>query len=63
MNKFKIPVSWECYGEVEIEANSLDEAIKIALEKQDELPLPESNYVDGSFKIVIDKDLLDALNN
>jgi hypothetical protein len=49
---FKIPVSWEVYGEVKIEAESIEDALKIFEETQDSLPLPlESNYVDGSFKL------------
>jgi len=49
---FKIPVSWEVYGQVMIEAESIEEAIKIFKETEDEISLPlESNYVDGSFKL------------
>lgn len=48
---WKIPVSWESYGTVEIKANSLEEAIFIFDETIDDLPLPDdSNYVDASFK-------------
>ena len=28
MKKFKIPVTWEVYGTIEIEADSLEEAIQ-----------------------------------
>ena len=38
MKTFKIPVEWAVYGHVEIEAESLEDAIKIA--KEDEsIPL------------------------
>ena len=48
---WKIPVTWEVYGIVEIEAESLDEAIKIFDETEDEISLPlDSEYIDGSFK-------------
>ena len=47
---FKIPVTWEEYGEIEIEATSLEEAIAIFDEKEDEYSLPEGEYIDGSFK-------------
>lgn len=51
MTKFKIPVTWEVFGIVEIEANSLDEAISIFDERSDYIALPlENDYVDGSFK-------------
>lgn len=49
---WKIPVTWEVCGEVDIEANSLEEAVEIFKEKMDEMPLPsESYYVDGSFRL------------
>lgn len=50
--KYKIPVSWEMCGIVEVEADSLDEAI---LEADDDCtPLPEGSYVDGSFRVDAD---------
>jgi len=49
---WKVPVTWEVCGEVDIEANSLEEAVEIFKEKMDEVPLPsESYYVDGSFRL------------
>jgi hypothetical protein len=48
---FKIPVTWESFGVVEIEAETLDEAIAIFDETQDRIPLPyDSEYVDSSFR-------------
>ena len=48
---FKIPVSWEVYGSVDIEAESLEEAIEIFDDTEDEISLPTNNeYIDGSFK-------------
>lgn len=50
MKKFKIPVSWEMYGFVEIEAETLDEAVNRAW--NDNIPLPYySEYVDESFRV------------
>lgn len=54
MKKFKIPVSWEVYSTIEVEAETLDEAIRKFDEKEDsddpyELPL-DSTYIDASFK-------------
>lgn len=51
---FKIPVFWQMYGNVEIEAETLEEAIEIFDKEEKEgegysLPL-ESDYVDGSFE-------------
>lgn len=52
MKKFKIPVFWEMSGFCEVKANTIDEAIKIFDNTEDQLPLPISTeyYVDGSFK-------------
>ena len=48
--KFKIPVSFECYGFITIEANSIDEAIAIFDATSDEIGLPlDWDYIDGSF--------------
>lgn len=50
MKTWRIPVSWEEYGEIKIEAKSLKEALKIYDTNEDEYPLPEGTYIDGSFK-------------
>lgn len=48
---FKIPVEWSVYATVEIEAESLEEAVKIFDETIDEIPLPtDCDYIDDSFK-------------
>ena len=50
INTYKIPVTWEVYATVEIEATSLEEAVAIFKETEDEIPLPTDNdYVDESF--------------
>lgn len=52
---WKVPVTWEVCGEVDIEANSLEEAVEIFKEKSDEISLPEQSfYVDDSFKLTTD---------
>ena len=51
MKTWKIPVTWEVFGTVEIEAESLDEAMQIFDETEDEISLPlYPEYVDASFK-------------
>jgi len=48
---FKIPVTWEAYGVVEIEAESLTEALQIFDKTESTIELPyDSEYVDGSFR-------------
>lgn len=48
---FKIPVEWCVYDTVEIEAESMEEAIEIFDETIDDIPLPTDwDYMEGSFK-------------
>lgn len=52
MKTWKIPVVWSCWSMMEIEADSLEEALKKAA--ADEAPLPdpsESYYLEDSFEI------------
>lgn len=45
---YKIPVTWQSWGNMSIEADSLEDAKKKAL---GDAPLPEANYVDDSIEI------------
>ena len=50
--KIKLPVTWEAFGIVEIEANSIEEAVKYFNENSDYINMPKnSEYVDGSFRL------------
>ena len=50
--KIHLPVSWEMCGMVEIEANTINEAMDIFEKTQDHIPLPNDfDYVDGSFDL------------
>lgn len=52
MKSWKIPVTWEVCGTVEVEANTIEEAIYYARDDEGVLPLPdESDYVDGSWRV------------
>ena len=56
---FIIPCSWEMYGKLEIEAESLEEAIDIA---RFDSPLPDpASYIEDSFQI--DHDVLNDVIN
>ena len=67
---WKIPVTWECYGVVEVEGNTIEEALenfRKAEEEGEGCALPEGNYVDGSFRLSDDdpdelKNLIELLN-
>ena len=55
---FKIPVRWTVWDEVEIPANSLEEALKYFLKYQDEIPLgTEPKYLDGSYELDFIQDI------
>ena len=55
MKTWKIPVSWEVVGVVEIQAPTLDRAIDIA-RTDDTIKLPDGEYVCGSFDVTVDDD-------
>ena len=61
MKTYKISCTWEVCGEARIEANSLIEALDKAEADLDSIPLPEANYIDGSF--TIDREMSEHLNN
>ena len=57
MKKFRIPCYWEMYAIVDVEAESIEDAIDIV----DEMNLPENGeYVQASF--AIDETALDLYN-
>ena len=49
MTWFRIPMVWQMYGRLDVEADSLQEAIEYALGP--ESPLPEGSYLDDSVAI------------
>lgn len=52
LKDYYIPVNWEVWDKVKVEATSLKEAIKYVKEHIDEIPLgTEPEYIDGSYKI------------
>ena len=52
MKGWSIPVTWEVYGRVVIEANTLEEAMEKARDDEGVIPLPDENdYVDGSWRV------------
>ena len=50
--KIKLPVTWEVFGMIEIEADSIENAIEKFHENIDYIKLPSNaEYVDGSFRL------------
>lgn len=49
MSSFRIPLVWQMYGHVDVEADTLDDAIGYALGP--DCPLPEGEYVDDSIQV------------
>jgi hypothetical protein len=48
MKTYKIPVVWQMYGYVEVEADSMVEATLVAMDA----PLPDDgSYIEGSFEV------------
>ncbi len=48
MKTYKVPVVWQMYGYVEVEADSMVEATLVAMDA----PLPDDgNYIEGSFEV------------
>ena len=46
---YRIPVSWQMYGHIAVEAENLEEAIEQA--EDTNTPLPEGSYVQDSFEV------------
>lgn len=51
--EYIIPVTWECYGTVQITGvKNLREAVEVAKRYREDLPLPTNGeYIDASFKL------------
>lgn len=49
MSSFRIPLVWQMYGHVDVEADTLDDAIEYALGA--DCPLPEGEYIDDSIQV------------
>lgn len=63
MKSYKIPVYWEVFGYISIEANSLEEAIEKYDEEEEYFDLPDKQYyVDGSFNREEDIEMIKQLN-
>lgn len=58
MKIYKIPVQYEMMAELEIEAETLEEAIALASEYDQEPP--DAEYIDGSWEI--NYEMLEFLN-
>ena len=55
LKTWRIPVVWEMTGYVDVEAETLIDAISIARDEEGIIPLPDnSNYVDESWKVSVD---------
>jgi len=51
---YTVGISWEMYGYDEVEADSLEEAIKIVEDPRSGRILPNGSYVEDSYKIDYD---------
>ena len=55
MKKYKVPVEWAMSGYLVVDAANPTEAIEKARDMADTCPLPEGEYIDGSFMINSDE--------
>ena len=52
MKKFSIPVAWEVWDKIEVEAETIEEAIQYVKDNLDTIPLgTDPEYIDGSYRI------------
>ena len=52
MKKFSIPVTWSVWDKIEVEAETIEDAIRYVKEHIDEIPLgTELEYIDGTYRI------------
>ena len=50
--EFILPVTWQVFSRIKVQAESLDEAFNWARNHIDEIPLDsDTDYVDGSYEI------------
>lgn len=47
----KVAVTWEMCGYVDIEADTMEEAMEKFKKESDYIKLPDGEYVDGSFRL------------
>ena len=60
MKTWKIPVCWAMMGTVNVEADTLEEAIEIARDDKGVIPIPDNgDFIDGSWDVdCVDVDYL-----
>lgn len=55
LKTWKVPVTWEVYSTVDVEADTVEEAIELVRCDVDDMPLPtDTYYVDDSFRLSSD---------
>ena len=58
MKKWKIPVTWDMHGELEIVAETIEEAIKLAEEHPYWETLPDGECFSGSWSVETDVEIV-----
>lgn len=66
MKTFKLPVTYSVWGYVNVEAETIEDAIQYFKENSDDIELPldvDTEYVDGSFELSSeDEEYIEFLN-
>ena len=65
MKTWKIPVIWQMMGFVEVEADTLEDAMEIARDDAGEIPIPDDgDFLGGSWELdCTDEDYIRAFYN
>lgn len=64
MKKFSIPVIWQVWDKVEVEAESIEDAVRYVKENIETIPLgTEPEYIDGSYQIDDGADGQESIKN
>lgn len=57
MKTWKIPVAWSMCGIVNIEANTLEDAIELAMGRDGNIPITDDGtFIDGTWEVDCDDD-------
>lgn len=64
MKTWNIPITYSVSGMVKIEAETLEDAMRIAKDEDEQIPLPDdADYIDGSWELSFDMDEIDIVRD
>lgn len=64
MKTWNIPITYSVSGMVKIEAETLEDAMRIAKDEDEQIPLPDdADYIDGSWELSFGMDEIDIVRD